>query len=98
MKDNSLQNLAKGGKGEHQRRGGTRYDRAFKICITLPPGVHEDLVMDFLETAVCSAVETMKKWEPNNPLSAIDIDKISVKRKTPRYKDMVNWEANDERK
>ncbi len=76
-------------KHEWQRRGGCRRDRVFKVCLTIPEGVSEDQVMDYIEEAVCEYLKTDQTQTRWGNLNYLDTDLVTVKRRDPsRYKDL----------
>lgn len=64
--------------------GGVRRDRVFKVYLTMPEGAAEDEVMDYIEDAVA----TWKgQLHPDNPIFDLDPDSVSVRRRSPKYKE-----------
>ena len=63
------------------RTGGRRKDRVFKVYLTIPDGVTEDQILDYIEDAVMN-------FQFGHDLYAtlkIDVDSVSAKRGTPQY-------------
>lgn len=66
--------------------GGKRKDRVFKVCLRMPDDVDEDVVMDYIEAAVCEGISHLR---PDHPMHGLDVDTVTVKRNTLKYTEMA---------